>query len=72
VAEFQKIVSNPGLVQNGILGSLAMLQLARAEIAAGDAANGKKHYADFLALWKDADPTLPLLKDAKAEYANLN
>lgn len=72
VAEFQKIVANGGLTQNGILGSLAILQLARAETAMGDSANGRKHYGEFLALWKDADPSLPLLKDAKTEQARLN
>ena len=70
--EFQKILDNPGIVQNGILGALAHLQLARADAATGNSANARKHYTEFLALWKDADPNEPLLKQARAEYANLN
>jgi eukaryotic-like serine/threonine-protein kinase len=67
--EFQKIVNNPGLVQNGILGALARLQLARAQAATGDAAGARKSYSDFLGLWKAADTGIPILKTAKAESA---
>jgi hypothetical protein len=58
-------------VQNFLLGSLAHLQLGRAYAISGDKAKAKTAYRDFLTLWKDADPDVPILKQAKAEYANL-
>jgi tetratricopeptide (TPR) repeat protein len=70
-AEFQKFVDHPGIVQNFLLGSLARLQLARAYAVSGDTAKAKAEYQDFLKLWRDADPDLPILKEAKAEYAKL-
>jgi hypothetical protein len=70
-AEFQKFLDHPGIVQNFLLGSLARLQLARAYAVSGDAAKAKAEYQDFLKLWKDADPDVPILKEAKAEYAKL-
>jgi len=70
-AEFQKFLDHPGIVQNFLLGSLARLQLARAYALSGDTAKAKAAYQDFLALWKDADPDIPILKEAKAEYAKL-
>ena len=70
-AEFQKFVDHPGIVQNFLLGSLAHLQLGRAYAVSGDTAKAKRAYQDFLALWKDADPDIPILKEAKAEYAKL-
>jgi hypothetical protein len=54
------------------LGALAYLQLGRAKIMSGDEAGGRKAYQDFLTLWKDADPDIPILKQAKTEYAKLN
>lgn len=69
--EFQKILDNPGIVQNGILGALARLQLARAEVQTGDSISAQKHYAEFLTLWKDAESNVPLLRQARAEYARL-
>ena len=54
-----------------MLGPLAQLQLARTQVLNGDTAAGRKSYQDFLGLWKDADPTVPILKEAKAEYAKL-
>jgi eukaryotic-like serine/threonine-protein kinase len=69
--EFQKFVDHPGIVGNFLLGSLARLQLARADALSGDTAKAKAAYQDFLALWKDADPDIPILKEAKAEYAKL-
>jgi len=69
--EFQKFLDHPGIVQNFLLGSLAHLQLARAYAVSGDTAKAKAAYADFLTLWKDADPDIPILKEAKAEYAKL-
>lgn len=70
-AEFQKLLDHPGIVQNFLLGSLARLQLARAYAVSGDAAKAKAAYQDFLTLWKDADSDIPVLKEAKAEYAKL-
>ncbi len=70
-AEFQKFLDHPGIIQNFLLGSLAHLQLARAYAVSGDTAKAKTAYQDFLTLWKDADPDIPILKEAKAEYANL-
>jgi tetratricopeptide (TPR) repeat protein len=70
-AEFQKFLDHPGIVQNFLLGSLAHLQLARAYAVSGDTVKAKAAYGDFLTLWKDADPDIPILKEAKAEYAKL-
>ncbi len=70
-SEFQKFLDHPGIVQNFLLGSLARLQLARAYAISGDTAKAKTAYQDFLALWKDADPDIPILQEAKAEYAKL-
>jgi len=53
------------------IGVLAHLQMGRAYAAAGDKAKAKSAYQEFLALWKDADPDLPVLKQASAEYAKL-
>ena len=70
-AEFQKILDHPGVVANTPIGALAHLGLARAYALSGDTAKAKTAYQDFLALWKDADPDIPILKEAKAEYAKL-
>ncbi len=70
-AEFQKFPDHAGIVQNFLLGSLARVQLARAYAVSGDTAKAKAAYKDFLTLWKDADPDIPILKEAKAEYAKL-
>ncbi len=70
-AEFQKFLDHPGIVQNFLLGSLARLQLGRSYAISGDTAKAKAAYDDFLTLWKDADPDIPILKEAKAEYAKL-
>jgi len=70
-AEFQKFLDHTGIVQNFPLGSLARLQLGRAYVISGDTAKAKAAYKDFLTLWKDADPEIPILKEAKAEYAKL-
>ena len=69
--EFKKLLDHPGIVQNDILGALSRLQLARAEVMAGDKLAAKKQYSDFLSLWKDADPEVPVLQEAKAEYGKL-
>jgi eukaryotic-like serine/threonine-protein kinase len=70
-AEFQKFRDHSGTVQNFPLGALARLQLARAYAVSGDTAKAKIAYQDFLTLWKGADPDIPILKEAKTEYAKL-
>jgi serine/threonine protein kinase/Flp pilus assembly protein TadD len=70
-AEFQKFLDHPGTVLNSVLGSLARLQLGRAYVLSGDTAKAKSAYQDFLTLWKDADADVPILKEAKVEYAKL-
>jgi tetratricopeptide (TPR) repeat protein len=70
-AEFQKIVDHRGIAPVGPEHSLAKLGLGRAYVMSGDAAKARAAYQDFLALWKDADPDIPILKQAKAEYAKL-
>jgi eukaryotic-like serine/threonine-protein kinase len=70
-AEFQKILDHRGIVVNAPIGALAHLQLARAYAMASDTAKARSAYQDFFALWKDADPDIPILKEAKAEYAKL-
>jgi len=69
--EFKKLLDHRGVVQNSILGPLSMLQLARAEVMMGELEGARKQYSDFLSRWKDADPDIPILKQAKAEYARL-
>jgi serine/threonine protein kinase/tetratricopeptide (TPR) repeat protein len=70
-AEFQKILDHRGLLWNCATGALAHLGLARAYALQGDTAKAKAAYQDFLTLWKDADPDVPILKQAKAEYGEL-
>jgi len=69
--EFQKILDHPGVVANEIIGALAHLQLGRAWALSGDTSMARNAYQNFLTLWKDADPDIPILKQAKAEYAKL-
>jgi tetratricopeptide (TPR) repeat protein len=70
-AEFQKILAHRGIVYADPIGALAYLQLGRAYTLSGDNAKAKSAYKRFLTLWKDADPDIPILKQAKAEYARL-
>jgi len=70
-AEFQKLLDHRGIVANFVTGSLAHLQIGRAYAMAGDTTKAKAAYQDFFTLWKDADPDIPILKEAKAEYAKL-
>ena len=70
-AEFQKLLSHRGLVVNFPLGALAHLGIARAYAMSGDGVKARASYQNFFALWKDADPDIPILKEAKAEYAKL-
>jgi eukaryotic-like serine/threonine-protein kinase len=69
--EFQKLLDHPGVALNFPLGALAHLQLAKAYALAGDTPKARSAYQDFLNLWKGADPGLPILKQAKAEYVRL-
>jgi hypothetical protein len=70
-AEFQKFIDYQGLVGHFPWGALAHLELGRAEALLGDTNKARADYQDFLALWKDADPEIPILKEAKAEVAKL-
>ena len=70
-AEFQKILDYPGVVVNESIGALAHLSLGRAYAEQGDTDKTRAAYQDFFRLWKDADPDIPVLKQAKAEYAKL-
>jgi serine/threonine protein kinase/tetratricopeptide (TPR) repeat protein len=70
-SEFQKIIDHRGLVSNCWTGALAHLGLARAYALSAEIAKARTNYQDFLALWKDADPSLPILQQAKSEYAKL-
>ena len=69
--EFRKIISRRGLVMEDPIDAVARLQLARALVASGDTARARVAYQDFLTLWKQADPDVPLLKQAQAEAAKL-
>ena len=69
--EFQKILDHRGIVLNFPFGALAHLGLARTYALEGDAGKSRAGYQNFLAMWKDADPDIPILKQAKAEYAKL-
>ena len=70
-AEFNKFLKYPGIAKNMPFVSLAILQTARAEAMQGDAKAARKSYQDFLALWNNADPDIPVLKQAHAEYSKL-
>jgi tetratricopeptide (TPR) repeat protein len=69
--EFQKILEHRGIVVSDAIGALAHLQLGRAFVLSGNEPRARTAYQDFLALWKDADPDIPILKKAQAEYAKL-
>ena len=70
-AEFQKFIDHRGLVAIFPWGALAHLGLARAYALQGDTAKARAAYQDFLTLWKEADPDIPVLMQARAEYAKL-
>jgi DNA-binding winged helix-turn-helix (wHTH) protein/tetratricopeptide (TPR) repeat protein len=70
-AEFQKILDHSGAIQNEPIGPLARLGLGRASALMGDTDKAKSAYKEFLALWKDADTDIPILKEAQAENAKL-
>lgn len=69
--EFQKFLDHRGITLNCPLGALTLLGLGRAYAQTGEMDKSHAEYRDFLALWKGADPDLPILKEAKAEYAKL-
>ena len=69
--EFQKILDHPGLIFNFTIGALANLGLGRAYALQGDPVKAKAAYGDFLSLWKNADPDIPILKQAREEYSKL-
>jgi eukaryotic-like serine/threonine-protein kinase len=71
-AEFQKILDHRGLILNQPIGALAHLGLGRAYVLQGDTTKARAAYQDFLTLWKDADPDIPIFIAAKAEYAKLH
>ena len=70
-AEFQKIIDHRGIVVNQPYGAVARLELGRAYTLQGDTAKARGAYQNFFALWKDADPDIPILKQAKIEYDKL-
>jgi DNA-binding SARP family transcriptional activator len=69
--EFQKLLDHRGLIFGDPVGAVARLQLGRAYTQAGDQTKARAAYQDFLVLWKDADPGIPMLNQVKAEYAKL-
>jgi tetratricopeptide (TPR) repeat protein len=71
INEFQKIIDHRFIVANSHLYPLAYVGLARAAVLAGDSAKARKAYQDFFALWKDADPDVPILIEARKEYEKL-
>jgi eukaryotic-like serine/threonine-protein kinase len=69
--EFQKLIDHRGITISDPISAVARLQLARAYVMAGDKTKAKNGYEDFLDLWKEADPDIPILKEAKVEYARV-
>jgi hypothetical protein len=69
--EFTKILDHSGIVFNDPVGAAARIQLARSLVVSGDVGKAKTAYQDFLAVWQHADPDVPILRAAKAEYARL-
>ena len=72
VVQFQKILDHRGVVGSDPIGALAHLQLGRAFVLAGDKAKARAAYDDFFTLWREADPDVPILKRAHAEYLALD
>jgi hypothetical protein len=70
--EFRKILVRQGLIMNGSVWPLSQAQLAHALALSGDTAKARSAYQDFFQLWKDADPDIPILKQAKSDYAKLH
>ena len=70
-SEFQRILDHRGIVISDPIGALARMQLGRAYALTGDGDKARTAYGDFLTLWKDADPDIPVLKEVQKEYASL-
>ncbi len=70
ITEFQKVIDRPGIVLNAPIGPLAYLQMGRAWLVQGNREKARAAYDKFFAAWKDPDPDIPLLKQARAEYAS--
>jgi len=70
-AEFEKLIGHRGWFGWGVFAPLAQLGLARAYALQGDRENSRKAYDDFFTTWKDADPNIPTLRQAKTEYTKL-
>ncbi len=70
--EFQKIIDHRYITHNMAIAPACYVWLARARTKAGDTTGARRAYQDFFAIWKDADPELRILRQAKAEYAKLN
>jgi eukaryotic-like serine/threonine-protein kinase len=71
-AEFEKLISHRGWFEWEVFTPLAQVGLARAYAMQGDRENSRKAYDAFFATWKDAEPDIPILREAKVEYKNLN
>ncbi len=69
--EFRKVINHSGVGEAFVTGSLSVLQLARAQVLMKDTGKARETYEEFLTLWKDADPDLPIYRAAKGEYASL-
>ena len=72
ITEFQKLLGHRGIVLNFVTGALAKLQIGHAYAISGDTAKAKAAYQEFLTLWKDADPNIPIFKQAKFEFSKPN
>jgi eukaryotic-like serine/threonine-protein kinase len=72
VSEFRKVLDHRGIVVNFVTGALVHLELARAYVTVHDAPRAREEYQEFLRLWKDADPEIPVLLQAQDEYARLH
>jgi eukaryotic-like serine/threonine-protein kinase len=70
-AQFQQILDHPGVIVNFSFAALAHLGVGRARTLSGDVVGARTAYQDFFALWKDADPDIPILKEARSEYEQL-
>jgi Tfp pilus assembly protein PilF len=70
--EFQKLLDHRGIVGREVIGALSHLQLARAQQMIGEEAAARHSYEEFLALWKDADPDIPIYQQAKGEFERLS
>jgi len=71
VGEFQRILDHRSIVLVDPMDAMARLQLARALVLSGDIVKAKSAYGDLLTLWKNADPDIPVLAEARAEFARL-